>query len=154
MTQPSGDVCVVAWPWREVSPSVEAAARRAARRSGTIQGLVGFAAAALFLWWLHRPTMAAVVATFATINVLAALLSPLGLYRYITAAVGALGKGIGQVVTWVLMPIVYLLLFTLFGLALRAGGKLRITRRPDRSLPTYWRELPGPRTPESYQRQF
>jgi hypothetical protein len=123
--------------------------------TGTIQAAVGFAAAALFYFWLHRPVMASVVCGLATVNLLAALLSPLGLYRHITAAVGVLGRVIGQVVTWLLMPIVYLLLFTLFGLALRAFGKLRLSRRPDRTLPTYWRDLSTvDRSPASYERQF
>jgi hypothetical protein len=151
---PSADVCAVAWLWRQPPPDPSIAAR-SARIAGTIQAAVGFAAAALFYFWLHRPVMAAVVVSLATVNLLAALLSPLGLYRRITAAVAVLGRVIGQIVTWILMPIVYLLLFTLFGLVLRAAGKLRLSRRPDRALPTYWRDLSTvDRTAASYERQF
>lgn len=151
---PSADVCAVAWLWRQPPPD-PAVAARSARVAGAIQAAVGFAAAALFYFWLHRPVMAGVVLGLATFNLLAALLSPLGLYRRITAAVGLLGRVIGQVVTWVLMPIVYLLLFTLFGLALRAFGKLRLSRRPDRAVPSYWRDLSTvDRSPASYERQF
>jgi hypothetical protein len=155
MTQFSADVCAAAWPWRDKPADHAVTEARSARVAGTIQALVGFAAAALFRFWLHRPTMAAVVLGLATLNLLAALFSPLGLYRRITAAVGLLGRAIGQVVTWVLMPIVYLLLFTLFGLVLRAAGKLRLSRGPDRTLPTYWRDLSATeRTAASYERQF
>jgi len=155
MTQPSPDVCAVAWPWRRDRAGDTASRARAARIAGSIQGLIGFAASALFYFWLHRPTMAAVVSGLAALNLLAAVLSPLGVYGRITAAVAALGRLIGQLVTWVLMPIVYLLLFTVFGLALRALGKLRLSRRPDRSLPSYWRDLSAvDRSPASYERQF
>jgi len=156
MTQPSVDVCAAAWPWRAQGAAEHAlAAARAARIAGTVQALVGFAAAGLFYFWLHRQTMAGVVVALATLNLLAALLSPLGLYRRITAAVGVLGRLIGQAVTWLLMPIVYLMLFTAFGLVLRAAGKLRLSRRPDRSLPTYWRDLSQvDRSAASYERQF
>ena len=53
------------------------------------------------------------------------------------------------------MPIVYVLLFTLFGWVLRAFGKLRLSRGPDRTLATYWRDLSTvDRSPASYERQF
>jgi hypothetical protein len=150
----SAEVCAVAWLWRQ-PPADPSAAVRAARLAGTIQAAVGFAAAALFYFWLHRPVMAGVVVGLATVNLLAALLSPLGVYRHITAGVGVLGRVIGQVVTWILMPIVYMLLFTLFGWVLRAFGKLRLSRGPDRTLPTYWRDLSTvDRSPASYERQF
>jgi hypothetical protein len=150
----SADVCAVAWPWRQ-PPADPSVAARSARLAGTIQAAVGFAAAATFYFWLHRPLMAGVVMALATLNLLAALLSPLGLYRHITAGVGVLGRIIGQIMTWLLMPLVYLLLFTLFGLVLRALGKLRLSRGPDRTLPTYWRDLSTvDRSPASYERQF
>lgn len=153
--QPSLEVCAVAWPWRERAQGSTAAAARAARISGLIQATVGLAAAGLFYFWLHRPTMAAVVVTLAALNGLIAVLSPLGLYAKVTAGVGFLGRVIGQIVTWALMPLVFYLLFLPVGLLLRAGGKLRLTRRPDRALPTYWRDLPqADRAPESYSRQF
>src|SRR5204863_7335879 len=83
----SADVCAVAWLWRQ-PPADPSVAARSARVAGTIQAAVGFAASALFYFWLHRPVMAQVVLGLATVNLLAALLSPLGLYRHITAGVG------------------------------------------------------------------
>ena len=157
--QPSTEasaISAIAWPWRTRSgQAVDAAKARAARVSGVIQATVGLAVAALFHFWLHRERMAAVVTTLATLNGLIALLSPLGLYRRVTAAVGLLGRFIGQLVTWILMPPVFYLMFTVVGAMLRLGGKLRLTRRPDRTQTTYWRDLTAnPRTPESYRRQF
>ncbi len=153
--QPSVEVCAVAWPWRQKSKPDLAAAARAARVSGLIQAAVGFAAAGLFYFWLHRQTMATVVASLAFLNGAIALISPLGLYQKVTAAVAVLGRVIGQVVTWLLMPLVFFLLFLPVGLLLRRFGNLRLTRTPDRSLTTYWRDLPqADRTRESYSKQF
>jgi hypothetical protein len=155
MTQSSAEVCAVSWRWRHDPESDRPARARAARVSGAIQAAVGYGVAAVFSFWAHRSTMAAVVASLATLNLLAALLSPLGFYARITAAVGMLGRVIGQAVTWLLMPILYFTLFSLFGITLRLAGKLRLSRRPDRALPTYWRDLTAqPRTAESYERQF
>lgn len=156
--EPVSAVSAVAWPWRqsvESARSAASAAARAARTTGAIQTVVGLAAAALFYFWLRRPVTAQVVATIALLNGTIALLSPLGAYRQVTAAVAVLGRWIGQAMTWLLMPVVFYGLFTVAGLLLRMVGKLRISHRPDRSLPTYWRDLSAsPPSPDSYRHQF
>lgn len=154
-------VSAAAWPWRqslESSRSTAAGAgraARAARAAGAIQTAVGLTVAALFYYWLQRRGMGRLVATIALLNGLIAMLSPLGVYPKVTRAVAVLGRWIGQAMTWLLMPVVFYGLFTAAGLMLRMVGKLRISRRPDRSLPTYWRDLPASTpSPDSYRHQF
>jgi len=53
---------------------------------------------------------------------------------------------VGTLVTWILMPLLYVVLFVPVGLVLRATGKLRLERRPDDREVTYWR---SPRVGES-----
>ncbi|HEV8629585.1 MAG TPA: hypothetical protein VGV61_04645 [Thermoanaerobaculia bacterium] len=125
------------WQWRrEATGDDRSAAARAARRRGAIGGLVGLALAATLFFW--KPGMALVVAAVALSMALLALLSPLGGFRAVTRALDTFGRFVGVTITWVLMTLAYFLLFVPCGLLLRAGGKLRISRRADPRLASYW----------------
>jgi hypothetical protein len=53
------------------------------------------------------------------------------------------------------MTLVYYLLFLPVGLVLRARGRLRLRKRLEHGLPSYWTPLPDrPRTLDGYRRQF
>jgi len=148
----------VVWRWRR-DPAAEAqdraAAARAARVRGAIQGAVGFAVALLAAFVLRRTTLASVIASIAGIVTLLALVSPLGAFKWLTGLVEKLGRVIGLAVTWILMPVIFFLFFLPVGLFLRARGKTGITRGADPKLPTYWISTEGhPSGPETYERQF
>lgn len=154
MPEPSS----IAWPWRDrAAGGAEARVREAAanRRKGLIGGAIGLAAAAAVYFFLHRPVAADVIAAIAVLIVLIAITSPLGLYKSLTRALDRFAHAVGSAVTWVLMTILYYLVFLPTGVLMRARGKLAITRRGDRRLPTYWKSTEGrERTPESYRKQF
>jgi|GEM_PF-1949330 len=139
---PADPVTATVWPWwRDAgsgpdSPTGRQAASQA-RRGAALRTLVGLAIAALLLLW--KPWLAAVVAVISLLVLALALASPLGLYARFEHALDRLAHGVGLAVTWVLMPILYLVLFLPVGLLLRATGKLRLTRRPDPAATTYWR---------------
>ncbi len=148
----------VVWQWRR-DPAAEARARagatRGARVRGAIQGSVGLVVALLVAFVFHRPTLASVIASIAAVVTLIALLSPLGGFRLLTAGVEKLGRGIGLLVTWILMPLIFYLFFLPVGLYLRARGKLGITHGADPKLSTYWISTEAhPSGPETYERQF
>jgi len=148
----------VVWQWRK-DPAAEAARRAAAIRSarvrGAIQGAVGLAVAALFGFGLHRTTFASVVASIAALVTLAALASPLGAYRVITGWVEKLGRAIGTLVTWILMPLFFFLLFLPFGFYLRARKRTGITLGTDPKLASYWLGTEDrPAGAATYERQF
>ena len=84
---------------------------------------------------------------------LLALLAPAAHAR-VEQGMKAFGRLVAAVLTWLLMPVLFYLVFLPTGLLLRARGRLRITRRPDPSLTTYWAEPARTPTPESYRRQF
>jgi hypothetical protein len=138
--------------------AAEAAAqrRRRLRRQAAVRAAVGLAIAALLALW--KPLFAAVVAAIALALLAVALAAP-GAYGRIAAGLERFGHWVGRAVTWLLMPLLFYLLFLPVGLALRAAGKLRITRGPDPSRATYWdTPEPGQRWggggAASYRRQF
>lgn len=129
------------WSWRGEDDARRAAGERAAaRRRGWVQAGVGFAAAALLSFW--RPGAAWVVAGLALLTVAAALASPLGLYRRLTRGVLLLGRAIATLLTWIVLPILYWLLFFPFGALLRLQGKLGFARAFTRGGESYWSESP------------
>lgn len=141
-------VTATVWPWREAADggdaggasgpsaggSAEAAAR--ARRGAALRSLVGLGIAALLLLW--KPWLAAVVTVISLLVLALALASPLNLYARFEHGLDRVAHGVGLAMTWILMPILYVLLFLPVGLLLRAAGKLRLTRRPDPGAATYW----------------
>lgn len=152
----------IVWDWRrghDQDDQTDRRAREAAeiRRRGLIGGAVGLAVAALVFFLWKKPVPAAVIAGFALLLSLPSLLAPRTAGRSVARALDRFAYGVGTVVTWVLMTLLYYLLFLPAGLFLRARGKLGITRGFDPRRPSYWNsveERERTRTPESYRRQF
>ncbi len=61
---------------------------------------------------------------------------------------------VGFVMGNVVLAAVYLLMFAPVGWALRATGRSSLSKRFNRSTPTYWRDAPPPHKPERYYQQF
>ncbi len=148
----------VVWPWHERAARDEArrlAAVRSARSRGLIQSVVGLAVAALVAFVFKKPLFALFIVSVASIVGLSALVSPLGIYGWITRGVEKLGYWIGTALTWLLMPLIFFFLFLPVGLFLRARKRLGVTRSADPKLPTYWISTAEKKvTRESYDRQF
>jgi hypothetical protein len=147
----------VIWNWRpEDDAGARARASAAARKRGLLGLVVGLAVAAL----LHhfRPAagfVAGSVAGIALLFFLLAVAAPLTLYPQVMALLDRFGHLVGTAVTWVLMTVLYFVFFLPVGLLLRAGGKLGITTRPDRGLPSYWSAADErQRAPAAYRKQF
>lgn len=157
MSMSQREPSAVVWSWRD-REAREAQAREreasAARRRGLIGGAVGLAVAGLIHFWWEKPAAAAVVAAIALLFALLALLSPLGAHRTVARALDRFAYAVGTGVTWVLMTGLYYLLFLPVGLALRARGRLGISRSFDPRLSTYWIADERARTPGSYRKQF
>ena len=126
----------------------------AARRRGFIQAAMGFAAAAILAWRFGSLPAGIATGVAATIALLA-LVSPLGGLARLDRAVGRFAAWVGTAVGWLLMTPLYYLVLTPLGLVLRARGRLRLRRRPEPRVTTYWTELPEPKSgTEPYERQF
>lgn len=159
---PASSPAAGSWPaWRPTPAAAEVAevaarSRRRLRRQGAVRSLVGLVIAALLALW--KPLLAAIVAAIAVVFLLVALLVP-DVYGRVAAGLERFGHWLGSAVTWILMPLIFAVLFLPVGLMLRSAGKLRITRRPDPSLATYWETPPagqvwGGGGAASYRRQF
>jgi hypothetical protein len=163
MAEVEGRAPLLIWNWRAAAEGTDSPAERrrrareeaAARLQGAIGGGVGLAAAGGIFWALHRPLFAAVVAGVSVLVALLALASPLFLYRHLRRALDGFGHGVGVVLTWLLMTLLFYLLFMPVGLAMRAMGKLGFVRFAEPNLVSYWTSTEGrARTPESYRKQF
>ncbi len=155
--QSRAEASSIAWSWRDRAAGEAAARDREAaanRRKGVIGGVIGLAVAAVIYFVFHRPVAAAVVAAIAVLIGLLALASPLGLYKGLTRALDRFAHAVGSVLTWILMPVLFYLVFLPMGLLLRARGKLAISKSADPRMPTYWKTTERERTPESYRKQF
>lgn len=128
----------------------------AVRRAAAVRAAIALVVAAVLLWW--KPWLAAVAAAVAVLTLLLGLLSPLGAYAALERALERFAHAVGRLVTWILLPPLYYLLFAPAGLLLRRH--LRLTRRPDPEQTTYWRrpESRGERWQgdglDRYRRQF
>jgi hypothetical protein len=140
----------LAWP--QADPAVARADRISrARRKGAIQSVVGVALAALLAWRFGR-LPAAIAGAVAAVTLILAWASPLGGFARLERGLQRLGAAIGTAIAWALMTPFFYLILTPLGLLLRARGKLRIRRRPDPRLASYWTALPS--TKPDYERQF
>jgi len=144
----------VIWTWRQKEdPAARAREAAAARWKGLLGGGIGLAAAAVIHHF--RPTAGIVVAAVALLFLLIALAAPLTLHRRLMGLLDRFAHGVGAVVTWVLMTILYYLFFLPAGFLLRAGHKLAITTGFDRGLGTYWTKAPERlANPDAYRKQF
>lgn len=152
------EVSRVVWGWRDAGPRQADERRReasAARRRGAVGGAVGLAAAVLVAFGFDHPVAGAVIAGIALALAATALASPLGAYATVSRGLERFARAVASAVTWVLMTLLYYLVVLPLGLVLRARGRLRITRRPDPALPSYWTPTDGRERPaDSYRRQF
>lgn len=138
--------------WDRRSPASGEPAGRA-RRRGLVRAAVALGVALLLALW--KPVAAAVAAGLALALVTVALASPLGGYRRIERGLAAFARAVALAVTWLALGAAYFLVFVPLGLALRAGGRLRIRRAPDPGAATYWRPAdPARSAPDRYERQF
>jgi SNF family Na+-dependent transporter len=112
-------------------------------------------AAGLLLAWLASPRLGLVVASIASLISLAAWISPRGAYARIERAFEALGRGIGSAMSWILMPILFVMIFLPFGVLTRRGSKDPLKRFFEASASSYWKVRDPEREAErSYQRPF
>lgn len=126
------------WNWRSREPPDAAVVPTGpARKRGALQALVGATAGALMLFFGAR-VLAGIIFTIASVTLVAAIVSPTGLYAGIERAFKALGHRVGLALTWLLMGILFYLLFLPFGLLFRRGTKDPMRRFYEAGTTTYW----------------
>lgn len=110
---------------------------------------------AILLSRLGVRLLAIVVLSAGTVLGGAAMLSPFHVHPALQRVLRAFGRGVGRVVTWLLLVPLFYLVFTPFGLLARRGRRDPMARRLDRTVASYWEERPAESPgPEPYERQF
>ena len=140
------------WDWRPAPPAASSSAG-GQRLRGAIQAVVGFGAGTVFLL-VQIHSLAAVAFTIAGIVLASALFSPTGLYAAIDRAFQALGRWIGRILSWILLPALFYLVFFPFGALFRRGRKDTMKRFFETGSDTYWSPRRAKSDPASYQRPF
>ena len=124
------------WSWRE-APQRPAGSPRRARLRGALQGAVGIVLGALFLALGHG-VVGWIAAGIGTTVLLAALLSPTGLYAAIEGAFAALGERVGRGLAYLLMPAIFYGFFLPFSLLFRRGRRDAMRRFYEPEAASYW----------------
>ncbi len=125
------------WRWRDATEDRGRAAS-SQRRAGVIRALVGLTAGGL-LYYFERPIVAGVAWSISGLTLVLALVSPLGAYAALDRLVARAGRGVGLVLTWLLLAPAYYLVLTPLAWAIRLRrDPLRRTLEPERE--SYWSE--------------
>jgi hypothetical protein len=126
----------VVWSWK---PAATAASPDAGpvRLRGALQAAAGLAVGA-GLFWFGRRTPAAVVSAIAAVVGLSALVSPFGVFAAIERSFDALGRGIGRVLMWIVLPAIFYLFFAPFSVLFRRGRRDSMKRAFDAEAESYW----------------
>lgn len=145
------------WDWKdrpEKDRQRTVALRSRERRQATVRFVVGGLIAAT-LWWFGHPKVAAVALGVGLVLLVAALLAPT-LSRRLEHALDRLVGWVTTALSFVLVGVLLYAVLTPLGLALRAGGKLRISLArpaPSAGSTSNWRDIPAVAT-DSYRRLF
>lgn len=140
----SAEAARAIWNWRDPRPQgASPPPMSRVRVRGSVQAaIVAAVAGVLRLLGLH--TASWVVLGAAAFVLVAAIVSPLGLYSALDKATQAIGRRIGRAVTWLLLVPLFYLFFVPFGLLFRRGRRDRLKRYFDPETPSYWEALEGP----------
>jgi hypothetical protein len=142
------------WAWRQGEAEPAGTPPASARRQGALRSLVGAAiGTALFLLWSR--IVGSLVLGLAAALLLAALISPGGLYAGLDRLFAATGRVVGRALTWLLMVPLFYLFFLPFGLLFRRARRDRLARFIDADADTYWEAHAGPRAGSAHRdRQY
>ena len=107
-----------------------------------------------FLWWRGHLGPIRWLVGASPILVLLALTAPIALHP-IHRVWMPVARGIARGLTWLLLTLVFYLVFTPYGIVMRALGKDLLRCRIDRDRPSYWISRDdGPFQPERLRKQY
>lgn len=121
-------------------------------KRASLQALIPFAVAGLFVW-KGRQVAAAVVAGIGALVLLSGLLAP-SLFMKIEQGGRWLGKAAGIGLTWLLLVPMFYLVFFPGRLILMMTGNDPMARKFPTKAPTYWIARKPVGSPDEYKRQY
>jgi hypothetical protein len=124
------------------------------RLRGAVQAAAGATAGTLALHAGHRAAGTTAL-TLAAIVLLASLLSPSRAFLLLERGIARVARAFALVLTWTLLTLIYVLLFTPIALARRLRRRDPLARAFAREAPSYWSPRPDPAPGvERYEKQF
>lgn len=144
------DAARAVWRHRRSGPHQDDAG--ALRRTGIVRAVVAFLVGAAFFYFAHL-ILAAVVGTIGLVTLVAALVSPVRGYGAIHRFGERFGVGVGRLLGFVLMPLLFFLVITPLAFILRLQRRDAMRRRPAGTTDWIRRDDPE-RTLDFYRRQF
>ena len=127
--------------------------RKELRQFGIALGVVCLLWSAL-LWWRGHPGPIPWLLGASPVLILLGLIWPAALYPLHRVWM-PFAKGLARVLTWILLAAVFWLVFTPYGIVMRALGKDPLERRIDRQRASYWiRRDDGPFDATGLDRQY
>lgn len=109
---------------------------------------------ALVFWWRGRSAPIPWLLGASPVLILLALTAPVAL-RPLHMVWMPVAKGLARAVTWLLLTGVFFLVFTPYGVIMRALGKDPLERKIDRARPSYWIiRRDGPFDPARLEKQY
>ena len=148
----SPQAAAAVWQWRDAGPDPAHADPARERLGGALRSLVMFVFGGV-VFWIWSPTIGLVIFGLAGFVLLAALVSPTGLYGIIRSFLRWLGYYTGQGLGWLLLVPLYYLAFFPFGQILRRGRRDRLKRYFDADAVTYWEPHEGPTAASNSRRR-
>jgi hypothetical protein len=131
------EAAAAVWSWNASAAAPRPLDAGPVRLRGALQAFAGLAVAATFFWFGHR-VPAAVVGSIAAVVGLSALASPFGVFAAIERGFDALGRGLGRLLGWIVLPAIFYLFFAPFSVLFRRGRRDSMKRAFDAEATSYW----------------
>ncbi len=147
------EAAAVIWDWQGSTRPEGSGPVGRARLRGVLQALMA-AGVGVLLLVLGVRLLATVVLALASLLLVSALVSPAGIYAAIERAFRALGRLVGQALSWILLPLIFYGVFLPFGLLFRRGRRDRMKRLFEDGAASYWQPHRTIPASKSYRRQF
>lgn len=143
----------VVWPGRDAALTAVSACPKNVLRGVIVRALLLYLVAAIAYRGLGLGRVGIALAVAGTAMVVLGMAWRRG-YAVLDRFAMAFGRGIGQVLTWVLLTPLYWLFFAVIGNFARLFGKDPLCRKFDACAKTYWIDRTLDAKPKDYKRQF
>ncbi len=127
----------VIWNWKTLSLESEGPSAGSLRTRGLVQGVIALLVGGVFHYF-DLTLMSYIAFSLGAIFAMSALFSPTGLYATLDRGGQKLGIYLGNLVKWLLLPLLYFGFFLPFKVMFRKGKKDTLKRYYDSASSSYW----------------
>ena len=140
------------WNWRKAAAIDTPRKTSAIRLRGTAKALVsGVVGVVIYRYLSSRAGTLVVIVS--GLMLIAALVSPTGLYRIAERGVAALAMRLGWLLNWIILPALFYGLFWPLGKLMRSGKRDQLQRFRDATRSSYWSDRTRDRVASANRRR-